>query len=460
MRRIFNIKAKTGIITHALILIVIVIIVLLFGAFLLVKQFTKPDIKPQLHDDFPIWLMRDGDVAVYREMLINADNYEKTIVIQNIGDSDQEDIKIYESIPKEIAESASDLEFSIEPEIIEDDPLVLWSVDKKLKADSGTSTTSTRKDDSSLFFELGVAVFKIGRNVGLAYLTDVCETKEAKEFIKDYLAERSSDFAWIDGCGNYITELERRAQEQTSKKWQNQSEENKVLASLEPDDDQYKEIRSRAKETIEESKDTSTVSGDSGKESKPTSKPTPTPTPKASGYRSIDLSEKYQTFYYHKSVTPCSDFDKQISSSKVSIGCKPASAQWRWQYVREINTQGANKLKVKANLELNDYANFFGGGVKSDDYVDLIFLKSDPKAMLSSECNKTSSESDWPKCAVKNSASTAISHCGVPKYKESRSCDFDVDVSGLSTVYAVFQISDAWLTDQEGVLSNLKIEFD
>ncbi len=171
----------------------------------------------------------------------------------------------------------------------------------------------------------------------------------------------------------------------------------------------------------------------------------------------VNLAESYQTYYFYKSASPCSSYSRSTSSSRFSVRCNQASSQWREHYVKEIATNGASTLKIKASLGLKDYAHFFGTGVKSDDYVDLIILSSKPNPTLAAECNKSVAEADWSKCGISNSNPASLGHCGVPKNSEGRSCNFEVSTSGKSSVWAVLRVADAWLADVEGSLSNLEI---
>lgn len=176
---------------------------------------------------------------------------------------------------------------------------------------------------------------------------------------------------------------------------------------------------------------------------------------------SLNLSENSTIYTYSKQASPCSSYLSNVSSNKVNLRCKSASAQWRAHWVKKVDVFGYNKLRIKAALALNDYTHFFtecgGYGVKYDNYVDLIVLSSDPNSTLSAECNRTVSEADWPKCGIGNTNSSAITHCGVPKCGTSKSCDFEVDVSGRDAVYLLFTTADAWLADIEGILSNAEI---
>lgn len=120
------------------------------------------------------------------------------------------------------------------------------------------------------------------------------------------------------------------------------------------------------------------------------------------------------------------------------------------------------KLKIKADLGLMDHSAFFSecnynGGVKSDDYVDLIVLSQDPMPTLDVQCNRIASDSEWSQCGVANSGTGVLAHCGVSKCTTSKKCDFEVDVSGLNTAYLVFRTGDAWMADIEGILSNLQV---
>ncbi len=102
--------------------------------------------KPTVMDDLPIWLLRDGKVAVYREMEIGNGSVTANVVVSNLGNEDQSNVQIYETIPKEIAQSASTLEFSSEPEIIEDDPIILWDVGNVPRSEPVTIGFSVRNE--------------------------------------------------------------------------------------------------------------------------------------------------------------------------------------------------------------------------------------------------------------------------------------------------------------------------
>lgn len=195
---------------------------------------------------------------------------------------------------------------------------------------------------------------------------------------------------------------------------------------------------------------------------KPAPKATSKPTSSASGCQKLDLTKDSQWYYSSDAANPCSSFTKSLTSDRFSIRCPNSTSRWRDHFVREIDTQGKGSLQIKANLGLNVIDRFFiennGIGVKYDDYVDLIILSSDPTAELSSQCNGTWNNSTKPPiCAIQNTDSGVIGHCGVQKWKASRTCDFTVNTSGKSKVWAVLRTADAWPADPEGSLSNLRV---
>ncbi len=118
----------TKIFSHkkALIIIIGIVIVVIgiFYALLFAGVSVKVSKPIAVIDDLPIWLLRDGKAAVYQEIVIFEDKVKKEIVVNDLDDSSSENIEIYEYIPKEIAQHASDLKFNVQPQIIEDDPLI------------------------------------------------------------------------------------------------------------------------------------------------------------------------------------------------------------------------------------------------------------------------------------------------------------------------------------------------
>lgn len=105
----------------------ILIAVLLISALGIYRFFLKPHAK--ILDDFPIMVINNGQTAVYQEVKVAKDRLEKQIIVSNLKQDNQKEVKIYENIPKEVAQKASEIEFSIQPRIIEDDPFVLWDVE-------------------------------------------------------------------------------------------------------------------------------------------------------------------------------------------------------------------------------------------------------------------------------------------------------------------------------------------
>lgn len=100
--------------------------VLLVSALAIYYFFLKPQVKTL--DNFPIMVINNGQTAVYQEVKVAKDRLEKEIIVSNLGNNNQKGVKIYEYIPKEVAQKASDIEFSVQPKILEDDPFVLWDV--------------------------------------------------------------------------------------------------------------------------------------------------------------------------------------------------------------------------------------------------------------------------------------------------------------------------------------------
>gem|GEM_PF-3227585 len=69
--------------------------------------------------------------SINRKLEFNkvGENYTSSLVLEFDAVSSYE---LIETIPKSFAASASDLEFSIQPEIIEDDPVVKWFIDRQV----------------------------------------------------------------------------------------------------------------------------------------------------------------------------------------------------------------------------------------------------------------------------------------------------------------------------------------
>lgn len=231
-----------------IIIIALVILALIIGGIFYFRSKNSLQIEPTVIDDLPIWILEDGNTAVYREVNIGENQLEKNIVLVNLQDQELVETEIYEAIPKELAASVTDLQFSIEPKIIEDDPIVLWSTCKSGKVCKEPGLLEMTQN-------LAAALFTITRDVGLTYFSDVCSTKTAKAWIKG-AGYKEGTFA---GCSYYIKYLERDIQERTSKDWQNKSVNSKIAQNLEPGTSQYQQIQSKAKKAIP-SQQTSTSS--------------------------------------------------------------------------------------------------------------------------------------------------------------------------------------------------------
>jgi len=177
------------------------------------------------------------------------------------------------------------------------------------------------------------------------------------------------------------------------------------------------------------------------------------------GCQNVNLGEDYTTYYFYKSASPCSGYSRIASSGRFSVRCNSASSQWREFYVKEVSTGGASALTVKASLGLTDHARFFsecsGTGVKSDNYVFFSVLGSDPRASLAGQCNRAVNESDWPQCVLSDAA--GLGSCGVAKCTTGASCNLSVNTSGKDKIYLVLRVSDAWMADIEGSVSNLSV---
>lgn len=176
----------------------------------------------------------------------------------------------------------------------------------------------------------------------------------------------------------------------------------------------------------------------------------------------VDLASNYSLYNYTPDSAPCTaGYQENVSSANLSLKCKSARASWREHWVKEVDVSDLDKLRITADLGLNDRSRFFtecgGVGVKYDNYASLVVLSSNPNSTLQSECNKTTPQNEWSKCSVPNTDANVLGYCGVPKCSASAQCDFTVDVAGKNKVYLNFQIHDAWLADVEGTMANLNV---
>lgn len=182
MRRKSYLSLKQGF-TPIIAIVAVVVLALIIGGFFLFKQFTSPKVEPVTYDEFPIWLLRDGDVAVYQELTIDKDGVEKNIVVTNLGKEDQENVKVYISFSKAFAQHASDLTFSEEVEIVEDDPVVLWSVSEDTPDPTVTELITFLP---KLAYAVLAVTYDIAGDVAINNLTDTCQTQDAKAWIAEH----------------------------------------------------------------------------------------------------------------------------------------------------------------------------------------------------------------------------------------------------------------------------------
>lgn len=215
---------------------VVIIIAITLGWYF----YQKKNNQTAIIDDLPIWELDDGTM-VYREMKFDGKKLTTSIMIQS-PENATEGTKIYEVIPKEIAASAKDVQFSVEPIIIQDDPIILWS----------TCKSNCPKDQGILDMTATLAKGLITtiRDAGLDYFTDTCATQTAKDWVKKAGYKEGEFF----GCSQYIRYMEKEVAMRQTAEWQNKLENGKIKNTYEPTDSQYKKIQTAAKNTINEQK--------------------------------------------------------------------------------------------------------------------------------------------------------------------------------------------------------------
>ncbi|MBU0569710.1 hypothetical protein KKB40_02930 [Patescibacteria group bacterium] len=207
-------------------------------------------------NEFPIWILDNG-TTIYREMEVSPTKIKKTILV-DIPDDTEEKVQIYEAIPKDVAESASSLSFSVEPEIIEDDPLVLWNLDpEKKKKELSWWETATFLPKVGIFVAQTVGRAVVGEATG------ACDTQVAQEWMKKQ--SYSSEPNFID-CSKYIEHINKEVQERETKEWQNKLENGKITKSIDPEDEEYEETRARLKQKSKTKTDQSTSTSKISKE--------------------------------------------------------------------------------------------------------------------------------------------------------------------------------------------------
>lgn len=218
--------------------VILMIVAIALGWYL----YQKKNNQIAIIDDLPIWELNNG-TTVYREMEFDGKKLTVSIVVQGPEDM-VEGTKIYEVIPKEIAASAKDLKFNVEPEVVEDDPVVLWS----------TCKTNCPKDQGVLDITATLAKGLITtiRDAGLNYFSDTCATQTAKKWIKDAGYKQGEFF----GCSQYIRYMEKEVAMRQTAEWQNKLEQGKIKNTYEPAVSQYQIHQQTAKKVINEQKKT------------------------------------------------------------------------------------------------------------------------------------------------------------------------------------------------------------
>ena len=224
---------------------VVPIVIAVLAAFYFISIF-QGDQAVAVIDDFPIWILRDGDIAIYREMNFSEDSMEKQIVVVNLSNENQEGFQIYERIPKEFAENASDLEFSIQPTIIEDDPLIMWDLGPIVE----------KEKPPIIYYETPVSRESIIDMFGRCRIQD-SEMDIIEKFEKEEkVAQEISDVWSIDIsevrilCLRYWKNKHEWAQKQVREELQAKKE--KVTQVIEPGSEEFAGIQKKAKEVIKE----------------------------------------------------------------------------------------------------------------------------------------------------------------------------------------------------------------
>lgn len=607
-----------------------------------------------IDDQQPIWLLRDGQVSVFRQTEFYKDEVVSRVVIDNLGGQKQADVKVYEVIPKEIAQSASELEFSASVTVVEDDPIILWDLGDLTSSQEPVELRYTHKErltvcgvwekiepgfkeqmkknnldpnseeDCGNYAHRMVQANKAKRQQQQqAAQQKAAELQEKKEKITKVVQPGSNEYVKIAGEAKVAIAKEEKKKEDKEKERQKKSAQtgysgsiyygNNVLpekihekillreasflesggvcaVSLKPKEvlrgsygeandpnnsnlfvevarynsaedaqkalkncqiplrdilkifnvvkgdisydemqgiDKYypyrlayeKEMGQAAAglaavenytvvvwangswlhnqefyrkvitdvkykmfgldKRLAVSSTTPTPSASPSATATPTpaaptpsatktptptpskaKTPTPTPTNPVCGF--IDMLNDYKLYTYTLNTSAkCSGYKNSSSARSMSLRCSGSAASWRNYWVKEIEVAGLNKVRIKADLGLNDYSRFFtecgGTGVKYDNYSSLIVLSTDPRSSLNAECNIACASADWPKCAVKTSGSGFLAQCGVAKCSASKKCDFEVSTNGLNKIYLVYHVSDAWMADIEGKISNLEV---
>lgn len=182
--------------------------------------FLKPQVKTL--DDFPIMVINNGQTAVYQEVKVTKDKIEKEIVVSSLGNDNQKEIKIYEYIPKEVAQKASELKFNVQPQILEDDPIVLWKVDRS-----------------------NPEPVQLGYSVKIAWETTQCIDKGYAADMKNVYKLDPYNF---DDCYKYLHIKFLDAVYKNQKRREQEGKDQVKL--IQPGEKQYQEIQKKAKELL------------------------------------------------------------------------------------------------------------------------------------------------------------------------------------------------------------------
>lgn len=102
-----------------------VVVALTVGGFLIYRSNIS---SARTLDNFPVMLINNGKASVYYQMKITKGTITNHIVVSSLTGEGNEGTKIYEDIPKEIAQNASELDFKPKPTIVKDDPIILWDL--------------------------------------------------------------------------------------------------------------------------------------------------------------------------------------------------------------------------------------------------------------------------------------------------------------------------------------------
>lgn len=223
--------------------VVVVVLLLAGGGYFYFGQYFGQQSPVKTLDQFPIMLISNGQTAVYQEVRVSSDKIEKEIVVSNLS-GDSKDIKIYEVIPKEIAEKASDLEFSVKPTIIEDDPIILWDIPSMHEQ---TPSRFTYKAPITL------GISKSGTSKIKPFCTQKPEIVQAMKRLK-YDPED-----W-DDCDFYVSTLYKAAVDK-NKQLREEKEKDQVQI-IQPGEAKYTEIQQKAKEVISPGKLNAKISND------------------------------------------------------------------------------------------------------------------------------------------------------------------------------------------------------